>query len=394
MGPMKILFAHCRYQQTGGEDRAVEAEMAALRAAGHDVSLLERDNAVISTIGDKAKTAWSLPGTDALRAELRAEIAEHAPDIVHAHNIFPLITASLYDAARDLGVPVVQTLHNYRNICASALLMRDGRICEDCIGASPYQAVLHRCYRNSALGSFALARMIAHHRDKGTWSRSVDRFIALSEFSKSRFVAAGFPTDKITVKPNSPGTLFAARPEPKVRSGALYVGRLSPEKGIAPLLRLWKKDWPPLRVIGDGPDAPVLDEAVRDGRAVALGSLGSEAINDEMRRAAVCIIPSRCYENFPMVIAEAYASALPVLASNIGALGELVQEDRTGAHFDPFDPESMTRTIDAAFADPQRLRRWGAEAREHYEKHLTTAGTTAQQTAIYESLLTGDGASA
>lgn len=389
---MKILFAHCRYQHTGGEDRAVDAEMAALREAGHDVSILERDNAIISTIWDRAKTAWSLPGTGALRTELRTEIAAHAPDIVHAHNIFPLFTASLYDAARDLGVPVVQTLHNYRNICASALLMRDGRICEDCVGASPYQAVLHRCYRNSTLGSFALARMIAHHRDNGTWSKSVDRFIALSEFSKSRFVAAGFPPDRIIVKPNSPAAHFAAKPEARERSGALYVGRLSPEKGIAPLLRLWKKDWPPLRVIGEGPDAPALDEAVRDGRAIALGSMGSEAIADEMRRAEVCIIPSRCYENFPMVIAEAFACGLPVLASDIGALGELVQEDQTGAHFDPFDPESMTRSIAAALADPERLRQWGAAARKHYENHLTTAGTTAQQMAIYESLMTGDGA--
>ncbi|MEP2182873.1 glycosyltransferase, partial [Roseibium sp.] len=175
---MKILFAHCRYQQTGGEDRVVEAEMAALRQSGHDVSILERDNDAISTSLDKAKTAWSLPGTDAVRSELRAEIAVHAPDIIHAHNIFPLITPSLYDAARDLGLPVVQTLHNYRNICASALLMRDGRICEDCIGASPYQAVLHRCYRGSIPGSFALARMIALHREKSTWSQSVDHFIA------------------------------------------------------------------------------------------------------------------------------------------------------------------------------------------------------------------------
>ena len=386
---MKILFAHCRYQQTGGEDRAVEAEMAALRGAGHDVAILERDNESISTLRDKAATAWSLPGTDALRAGLRAEIAEHAPDIVHAHNIFPLITASLYDAARDLGIPVVQTLHNYRNICASALLMRDGRICEDCIGGSPYQAVLHRCYRESIPGSFALARMIAHHRDRDTWSRSIDRFIALSEFSRSRFVAAGFPAGRIIVKPNSPGALFADKPEAQDRSGALYVGRLSPEKGIAPLLRLWKKGWPPLRVIGDGPDAPALDDAVRDGRAIALGALGPDAIASEMRRAALCVIPSRCYENFPMVIAEAFASGLPVLASNIGALGELVEEDRTGARFDPFDPDSMIRVIDAAFAEPDRLARWGATARTHYEKHLTTAETMSQQTALYESLTGG-----
>ncbi|MEQ8334720.1 glycosyltransferase [Nisaea sp.] len=386
---MKILFAHCRYQQTGGEDRAVDAEMAALRHAGHEVSILERDNETIATFHDKMTVAWSLPGTEALRAALREEIAAQAPDIIHAHNLFPLITPALYEAARDLGVPVVQTLHNYRNICASALLMRDGRICEDCIGGSPYQAVWHRCYRDSVAGSFALARMIDSHRKRGTWSRSVDRFIALSDFSKSRFVAAGFPADRILVKPNSPGALFAAEPKPAERSGALYVGRLSPEKGIAALLRLWQPDWPPLRVIGEGPDAPALEAAVRDGRAIALGSLAPADIAAEMQRAAVCIIPSRCYENFPMVLAEAFASGLPVLASDIGALGELVEEDRTGARFDPFDPESMTGTITAAFSDPDRLSRWGAAARNHYEQHLTSTQTMAQQIALYDGLTRG-----
>jgi glycosyltransferase involved in cell wall biosynthesis len=270
--------------------------------------------------------------------------------------------------------------------------MRDGRICEDCIGASPYQAVLHRCYRNSAVGSFALARMISRHLNKDTWSLSVSCFIALSEFSKSRFVAAGFPADRIIVKPNSPGTLFAAKPHLEKRSGALYVGRLSQEKGIAALLRLWKSDWPPLRVAGEGPDAPVLDEAVRDGRAIALGPLDPQAIAKEMHRAALCIIPSRCYENFPMVIAEAFACSLPVLASNIGALGELVQEDETGARFDPFDSGSMIRTIDSAFSDPDRLARWGATARDYYVKHLNKTKTTAQQVSIYKSLMTTDGA--
>ena len=386
---MKILFAHCRYQQTGGEDMAVDAEMAALRHAGHDVSILERDNETISTLWDKLTVAWSLPGTETLRADLRDEIAAQAPDVIHAHNLFPLITPSLYDAARDLNMPVVQTLHNYRNICASALLMRGGRICEDCIGGSPYQAVMHRCYRDSMAGSFALARMIDSHRKRGTWSRSVDRFIALSNFSKSRFVAAGFPADRIVVKPNSPGALFAAEPEPAERSGALYVGRLSPEKGIAELLRLWSADWPQLRVIGEGPDAPALQAAVRDGRAIALGPLPPEDIAVEMQRAAVCIIPSRCYENFPMVLAEAFASGLPVLASNIGALGELVEEDHTGARFDPFDPQSMTGIIAAAFADPDRLRRWGAAARKHYEQHLTGTQTMAQQIALYQDLTGG-----
>ncbi|WP_420403088.1 glycosyltransferase family 4 protein [Nisaea sp.] len=386
---MRILFAHCRYQQSGGEDRVVDTEMAVLRAAGHEVALLERDNAAIRSTWDAVRAAWCLPGTEALRRTLRDEIAAAAPDIVHAHNLFPLITPSLYDAAGDLGVPVVQTLHNYRNICASALLMRDGRICEDCIGASPYQAVLHRCYRNSLAGSLALARMIDQHRRSGTWDRAAGRFIALTEFSRGRFIAGGFPADRIAVIGNSPGIAFAPAPGSGHREGALYVGRLSEEKGIAALLKIWRKDWPPLRVVGDGPDRPALDAAVRDGRAVALGMLGAEEIAAEMRRAALCVLPSRCYENFPMTLAEAFASGLPVAASRIGALGELVEDGRTGRVFDPFDPAEMERGIADALSDPVRLRDWGAAARQEYETRLTRERTLAAKLALYEDLIAG-----
>lgn len=392
---MKILFAHCRYQQRGGEDRAVEAEMAALREAGHEVALLDRDNATIRTPLDAARTAWALPGTDARRRELRMEIAAAAPEVIHAHNLFPLITPALYDAAADLGVPVLQTLHNYRNICASGLLMRDGRICEECIDGSPYRAVLHRCYRNSAPGSLALARMIDLHRKRGTWSRKVTRFIALSEFSRSRFVRAGFPEHKIAVKPNSPGRRFTATPaEDPTRDGALYVGRLSPEKGIAALLQIWRADWPPLRVIGEGPDAPILDKAVREGRAIALGSLEPDAIAAEMRRAAICVLPSRCYENFPMVLAEAFASGLPALVSDLGALAELVEEGVTGARFDPFDAADMERVIGDALADPARLAAWGRAARARYECRFTPERTLALQLALYREAVAETGAAA
>lgn len=386
---MRILFAHGRYQQRGGEDRAVESEMAALRAAGHEVLLLGRDNDDIRNAWDAAKVAWSLPGTDALRRRLGEEIAAAAPDLIHAHNIFPLITPSLYDAAQDLGLPVVQTLHNYRFICASSLLMRDGRICEECIGGSPYRGGLHRCYRDSFAGSLALARMIDIHRRRGTWERKVTRFIALTNFSRSRFVLAGFPEAKIAVKPNSPGPLFTPPPPQRQRSGALFVGRLSHEKGIAALLGVWRKDWPPLRVIGEGPDEPVLRRAVAEGRAVALGALEPEAILDEMHRAAACILPSRCYENFPMVLAEAFAAGLPVLGSDLGAVGELIEDGKTGALFDPFDPAGMAQAIGAALADPARLAAFGRAARARFEADFTPERTIAQQVSLYEEAIAG-----
>lgn len=386
---MKVLFVHNRYQQAGGEGRAVAAERAALSEAGIEVPLLARDNAEIRSFRDAARVGWALPGTERLRRQLREEIADHRPDLVHAHNIFPLITPALYEAAADLGVPVVQTLHNYRNICANSLLMRDGRVCEDCVAGSPYQAVLHRCYRGSALASLAVARMIDVHRRRGTWAHAVARYIALSAFSKSRFVAAGFPAERIAVKPNSPGSDFVEPPAAgNARRGALFVGRLAPEKGIVELLDAWLPAWGPLKVIGDGPLMPALAAAVADGRAVAFGTLPRERIAAEMRRAAFCLIPSRCYENFPMALAEAYASGLPVLASRLGALAELVDPDVTGDLFDPDRPEEMRAVIARAFADPDRLASMGRAARAVYEARLAPEITGAFQIRLYEEVLT------
>jgi hypothetical protein len=225
---VRILQVHNFYQHVGGEDVVAADEQALLKDRGHETRLFSVSVSNDDIVGflPKLVAAWQTPYSPGAKARLTGEIASFAPDIVHVHNFFPLLTPAVYDACRDAGVPVVQTLHNYRTICAAALLMRDGKPCEDCIRGTPYQAVFHGCYRGSRLGSLAVARMIATHRYRGTWATKVDRFIAMTEFARNKFVAAGFPPEKIATKPNFVVLAESATPVDADRHGALFVGRL------------------------------------------------------------------------------------------------------------------------------------------------------------------------
>jgi glycosyltransferase involved in cell wall biosynthesis len=303
--------------------------------------------------------------------------------VVHAHNLFPRFTPSVYDACNELGVPVVQTLHNYRNICAGALLYRKERACEDCIGHSPVPAVLHGCYRESRVGTLAVAGMIELHRRRRTWHTKVNRFIALSQFSRGRFIAAGFPAELITVKPNfvfDPGA-----PPANVaggRRGGLFVGRLSAEKGIETLLTAWRNLSVPLRIVGDGPlRSRIASEKLP--HVELLGKLSPEGVAAEMRRAAFLIVPSVVYENCPMVLIEAYANGLPVIASRIGAVAEMVDEGVTGLLFAPGEPDALAAAVKVADASEIACERWSTGARAAYLARYENEANYRQLIATY-----------
>ena len=366
---MRILQVHNTYQQPGGEDAVVANEGALLTGKGHEVRLWSVSNDGIEGAWAKLRTAWQVPYSHRARRQLGRVIADFGPDVVHVHNFFPLLTPSIYEACRDAGVAVVQTLHNYRTICAGALLLRDGRPCEDCIGASPYRGALHGCYRGSRLGSLAVARMIARHREQGTWRTKVDRFIALTEFAKAKFVEAGFPADKIAVKPNFAADT-GARTSEGDRHGALFVGRLSPEKGIGTLLAAWRGLDVPLRIAGDGP----LLNMVRDANSpnvAPLGGLPPEAVSREMARAAFLVMPSQWYEGFPMTLAEAFCQGLPVIASRLGAMAEIVEDGVTGLHFAPGDARDLAAKVRWAADHPEEMLEMGANARHAYEEKFS-----------------------
>lgn len=384
----KILIVHNHYQQPGGEDVVVAAEQSLLTANGHDVRLAAVDNHAIQTSPWRTvKAAVEVAYASWGRQWLARHLQDFQPDVVHVHNFFPRLTPAVYDACTAAGVPIIQTLHNFRLTCASPYLYRNGVICEDCIGASPYRAALHGCYRQSRLGSLAVARMIHVHRRRDTWNLKVNRFIALTEFAKGKFVAAGIRPENIVVKPNfvaDRGTPDSGHEE--VRRGALYVGRLSAEKGIATLLEAWRAIEIPLVIAGDGPLRFMVDRLSHASIRNA-GQLSAEDVAAAMQSAAFLVMPSEWYETFGLVIVEAFSHGLPVIVSRLGAMAELVEDGKTGLLFTAGDAADLAAKACWASTHPAEMRAMGRNARLVYTRRYTPDENYRQLREIYQDVV-------
>jgi len=378
---MRILIVHNAYQQRGGEDSVVEAEVELLRAHRHTVELHQKDNAEIAGMSRwhlLTATIWSRRTV----ADMGSILGRARPDLIHVHNTFPLISPSLYWAADQAGIPVVQTLHNFRLFCPQAMFLREETVCEDCLGHVPWRGVTRACYRGSVAQSAVLAGMVTTHRVLGTWRNKVTRYIALNEFCRRKFVEGGLPAERVMVKPNFVD--FAAPPAGE-RSDFLFVGRLSAEKGIRTLVDAALKI-PEARfaVAGSGPEAGLLAAAAN---LRALGPLPSAAVRERMVAARVLVLPSIWYENFPRTLVEAFGCGLPVIASRIGALAELVEDGVTGLLFEPRNADDLASKLRWAHSHPAEMARMGRAARAHYETHFTAAGNYRQLMAIYDGAI-------
>lgn len=378
---MRILIAHNAYQQAGGEDAVAAAEADLLRSHGHEVAIYSRHNDEIGTLSKVAaasQTFWS----GRTVAEAGALFERFRPDVLHVHNTFPLISPSLYWAASRAGVPVVQTLHNFRLMCLNALFLRDGRLCEDCMARVPWRGVGRACFRGSHAASATLAGMLVLHRLLGTWRHKVTRYIALNEFSRSKFIDGGLPEEKIVLKPNFVDSL---PPEPSSRDGLLFVGRLSAEKGLSVLAQAMAgADRLRVRVAGEGPESGLLDDLPG---ATRLGKLSGEQVQSEMSRAIALVVPSICYENFPRTIAEAFANRLPVIASRIGALAEIVSDGKTGLLFEAGNPADFARKMTWALDHPKEMAELGRNARKQYETEYSAEVNYRLLIAIYQDAM-------
>jgi glycosyltransferase involved in cell wall biosynthesis len=367
---MRILIVHNYYKLSGGEDAVVDAEHNLLLDHNHDVKLFTETNNSIVGIRDKINVFMNIVYSSESKSKLENELSIYKPDLVHVHNFFPLLTPSIYDACLEANVPIVQTLHNFRTICPSGLLTRGSNACEDCVNKSPYRALIHRCYKGSLFGTLALARMVITHRKRRTWCEKVDRFIALSQFAKSRFVMAGFPEYKIKVKPNF-ASLFANMGKyPFEKKDALFVGRLSEEKGIRSLLSAFDNCRVNLRIAGDGPLADMVTRS-NSSNIIYLGKLPSEKIAIEMEKALFLLLPSLCYEGFPKVIAEAFSKGLPVFVSKLGSMAEIVEEGITGLHFEAGNAEDLAAKVRWSSEHPEEMRTMGENARQIYDEKYT-----------------------
>lgn len=374
----RVLVVHNAYQHRGGEDAVVESEIALLRSHGHEVETWFRSNddvAGMSSLSLARTTLWS----DRTQQELGERIRSFRPDVIHAHNTFPLISPSLYWAAARAGVPVVQTLHNFRLMCLNGLFLREGKVCEDCMGQLPWRGVARACYRGSHAASTALAGMLTLHRGLGTYRNKVARYIALNEFCRGKFIEGGLPAERVVVKPNF---VDFDLPEPVARAGLLFVGRLSVEKGVGTLAQaMTLLPDVKLRVAGDGPEAGLLAGVTR------LGSQPGEAVRREMNRAVALVVPSICYENFPRTIAEAFACGLPVIASRIGALADIVRDGETGLLFEPGDPCDLAAKAAWALAHPEQMAAMGRNARTQYEAKFSAEVNYRRLMEIYDGVL-------
>lgn len=380
---MKILIAHNAYQHRGGEDAVMEAEAALLTNYGHEVHVYSRHNDEIKTMPGvlaAASTVWSSRTVREID-----QICKHfSPDVIHAHNSFPLISSSLYWAASHRKIPVVQTLHNFRLICPQAMLLRDGKICEDCVGKTPWRAVVRKCYRNSLAQSAVAVCTTGVHRAIGTYRHKVTRYIALNRFSKDKFIAGGLPAERISIKPN----FVARRPAPsdgEARQGGIFVGRLAPEKGLDTLIDAVNRlGQAPLKIAGTGPMEPRIRQLF--GNAY-LGYLSALEITALLHEAQYLIAPSTCYETFGMVVIEAFSCGTPVIASRHGGLGELVKDGITGLLFEPSNPADLAAKIAWAQAHPHAMRRMGLAARAEYEKKYTPERNYRMLINIYEDAI-------
>lgn len=354
---MRILILHNAYQQAGGEDTVVASESKLLQEAGHDVEVEIVSNHDIGGFVDKAKAILSAGWNTTSAQRIERLVRDRKPDIVHIHNFFPLLSPAVHGAARAGGAAVVQTLHNYRTLCAAATFLRDGEVCRDCLDGSRWNAIKHRCYRGSAAGTAAIVRMQKVAERRQVWQKDVDCVIALTDFGRKLFTEQGFPEGKIYTKPNFVKDADAPPFVSAVPSGpALFVGRLSHEKGVLDLARAWN-DIPdiPLTVIGDGPERAEMESLAPDN-VTFQGAMSRPDVLHAMSQARFLLFPSRWYEGFPMIFAEAMASGLPIIAARLGAAAEVIKPE-FGTHFEPGNEKDLVSAVRRmAQADLPKMR--------------------------------------
>lgn len=377
---MRVLVAHNAYQQRGGEDSVVDDEVALLRSHGAEVELLRASNDEINGMGRVevlGRTFWSQPAA----AEMRRLCESFRPDVVHVHNSFPLLSPAIHWAAQQSGVPVVQTLHNFRLVCPQAMLLRNGQVCEDCVGRVPWRGAARACYRDSVAQSTVLAGMLMFHRAIGTWQRCVNRFIVLNEAYRKRFVAAGFPAERFVIKQN-----FVDLPAPDAsdRSGVLAVGRLSEEKGWLTIAQASAISQVPIDVVGRGP----LEGELQSYPGLRLnGALPAREVYARMRAATVQVVASVCLEGGPRTLIEGLACGLPAICSAMEPMMEIIQDGVTGLAFPPGDATALAERLTWAQEHPRELLAMGRAARQVYETRYTADRNLAQLLETYQAAI-------
>jgi glycosyltransferase involved in cell wall biosynthesis len=387
---MKILFVHNFYQIAGGEDAVYKNEMDLLKENGNEVIEYTVDNASIISLCDKIGVMFSTIFSFSQYKKIKRVLKDNSPDVVHVHNYFPLISPAVFYACKKMNVPVVHTLHNYRAVCPTALLMHDGKVCEKSIKYSAWWAVKNKVYRDSLIGSFILTCMVEFHKKLGTWQKQVNCFIALTQFAKNKYIEAGWPKHKISIKPNFIEDPFKGEVTINKQGGyAIYVGRLSDEKGIDLILKAWENVDFPLKVIGAGP----LQEIVESSKCSNIEYLGLQQKEDVLnlvKNADFMVMASTWYEGFPMVLVEAMACGTCSLVPNLGSMAEVIQDHKSGLHFVGGNLDDFMNKVNCLVNNPDKTKVMGNNAREIYLKQYTADKNYHLLYEIYQQSLLGN----
>jgi len=386
---LKILLAHNYYQQSGGEDTVFTAEAALLRERGHTVIEYIEDNHRILTmkkVDVAIQTLWSQDSY----LKISELIAAGKPDIVHFHNTFPLISPSAYYACQNAGVPAIQSLDNPRLLCPSATFFRDGHLCQDCMNKTPpWPSVLHACYHDSRLQTGVIASMLTLHRWLGTWEKKINFYLVATEFYRRKFIEGGLPEEKVILKPHFVALDPGLEKNQRIGDYAIFMARLDPEKGVRTMLQAWRElSAIPLQIRGAGQ----LEQEVRDfirtngmHNIELVGRMTEKELDQFRRQASFLVWPSEgYYETFGMVAVECFAVGIPVIASKIGVMNEIVTDGVTGLLFTPGDPADLARKVRWAWEHPHEMAEMGGNARREYEEKYTAEKNYTMLMEIYQ----------
>ncbi|KAA3617057.1 MAG: glycosyltransferase [Calditrichaeota bacterium] len=380
---MKILLVHNRYKLAGGEDTVFKNELELLESKGNQVRQFIKDNKEIDNYSISEKV--SLIGKTTYSRNSYLEIAkifkDYKPDVCHIHNFFPLISPSIFSACQDNKIPVIQTLHNYRLICPGAYLYRDGHICEECSENGIYKSVKYGCYRESKLQTYTVARMIQKNSEYSTWNTKIDGYITLTNFAKQKFIQNNFPKNKIYKKSNF---LFE---DPGVSkrnvSGFIFVGRLDETKGLDVLIQASRiNNNFKINIAGDGPLKPKFPKDIN-----YLGLLNKEGVHENIKTSLALIFPSVWYEGMPMTIIEAFACGRPVIASNLGAMAEMIEDGKTGLLFEPGNAKDLANKMQWAMDNKDKMAEMGKNARKEFEEKYTAEKNYERLMEIYRAAI-------
>ena len=394
---MRILLVHNYYRggAPGGEDIVFDAERRLLETAGYEVRTYTRRNDEMDEHSrvDQLATVTSLMGRGRTRGDLAALFKAWRPDIVHVHNTFPLISRAIFDVCSKFEIPSVQTVHNYRWVCAAATHLRDGRICTECDASNLMPAIKHRCYRGSLAGSIAVAAAIRGEFAQRARGGGATRYLALTQFAADRLQASGVDAARIRIRPNFiEQSTGAANSSASHESYAVFTGKLAIEKGLRTLLMAWRDLADiPLVIVGDGPLRAELEAYAREHKLRQVSFVGLKS-REETRRlvadAALQVVPSEWFEGMPMVVLEAWSAGTPVIASAIGGLAEMIGNDERGLSFRTQDSESLVRQVRHLWGDTERRNELVAAGRDQIARHHTPEAGLRSLNAIYAELVT------